>query len=247
MVPIEEMVFSWKGLKIPLVSHKQTLLSHIDRSWTDEKCGHYLVAVNPEKVCRAQKDTDLQNTLKQASANYADGIGIVWAIRFLLGQPIDRIPGIDLFEEILQRLADRQGSVYLFGATEDSNRLAAEVIAGRWPTLAVVGRRHGFDVPWDSLREEINALSPDLVAVALGSPAQEKWISANAPLLKAKLLMGVGGSFDVISGQKRRAPQWLRKGGLEWAYRLLLDPRRIGRYIALPRFASGVIRQKWSS
>jgi len=236
--------FSLQNVDIPIVSDRRELLSRITIVFDGNRNGQFITAINPEKIYRATKDSILGQALASSFANYADGVGVVMAVRLLNRRVIDRIPGIDLFQEILDQLDRRKGSVFLFGATEENNKACAEIMGKNFSNLRIVGRRHGFQVDSEDLVRDLNQLKPDLVAVALGSPAQEKWIYENASKVEAKLLMGVGGSFDVMSGQVSRAPRAIRRFGLEWLYRLMIHPSRIHRYSRLLFFVILVLK-KW--
>ncbi|MBI4708873.1 MAG: WecB/TagA/CpsF family glycosyltransferase [Candidatus Portnoybacteria bacterium] len=186
----------------------------------------HIVTVNPEILVLAQKDKEFKEILNKADLSVADGIGIVWASRFL-GEAIkERIAGVDLIEKLILRLRSlrlRSGynaKVFLLGGRGG----VAEKIAGEW--LEVVG----FTEDIDSAVSLINQCQPDILFMALGAPRQEKWIAQNLKNLPSvKVAMGVGGAFNMLSGRINRAPKFMRKVGLEWLWRLILEPRRIGR------------------
>jgi len=237
----EYIDFSLKGVAIPIVREHGQVMSRITKAFDGKLTGQYITAINPEKIYRATKDSKLREVLEKSLVNYADGIGIVLAAKLLSKRGIERITGIDLFQEILKTLSARNGSLFLFGATEDVNKLCFEVIAQKHPNLRMVGRCNGYDFTSEELVQKINSVSPDMVVVALGSPAQELWIDEHAAQLRTHLLMGVGGSFDVISGRVRRAPRFLRKIGFEWAYRLISTPARSKRHLKLLLFLKLVL------
>lgn len=156
--------------------------------------------------------------------------------------------GVDLAWEMLARLADAGASVYLLGGAEEENRRARERIAQRLPALRIAGARHGhFDPRGDENERvvaEINAASPDALLVAMGFPRQERWIADNLPRLNVRVAVAEGGTLSFISGATRRAPGWMRRGGLEWLFRLLRQPWRIRRQAALPVFVWLVVRER---
>lgn len=215
--------------------------------------GHPIITLNPEMVMSAldvpSKDQTggLQRALQEASMVVADGIGIVWASR-LLGVPLpERIPGIDLAEAVLAAAAQEGWSVFFVGARPGVARVAAERLANKYTGLRVVGVEHGFfsDAETERVVQRVADAEADLVLVGMGSPRQEEWINAHRHRLGAKVMIGVGGAFDVFSGQTRRAPVALQRLGLEWAYRLAKEPRRLVRATALPRFVVRVLWERW--
>jgi N-acetylglucosaminyldiphosphoundecaprenol N-acetyl-beta-D-mannosaminyltransferase len=142
-------------------------------------------------------------------------------------------------------VARRGDRVFLFGGTPEVNELAAEALARRYAGVRIVGREHGYikedDMP--ALIHRINESQPDILFVALGSPKQELWMDRHLPHLRIKLCQGVGGTFDVLAGRARRAPRLVRACHLEWLYRLVSNPSRVARQVALPRFAWLVLRE----
>jgi N-acetylglucosaminyldiphosphoundecaprenol N-acetyl-beta-D-mannosaminyltransferase len=207
-----------------------------------------ILAVNPEKVMKAREDRWLAQQLHAATLLLPDGIGIVWAARILkLGQ-LERVAGADLAVEICGWAAERGHGVFLYGAAEDVNRSAAEELQRKFPRLTLAGRQHGY-VPADAMPEliqRINASGARILLVALGSPRQEHWIADHRGQLQVKICQGVGGTFDVLAGTVRRAPVTWQKSNLEWAYRLLREPRRLVRQVALPAFAWRVLAARFS-
>ncbi|HLG14399.1 MAG TPA: WecB/TagA/CpsF family glycosyltransferase [Blastocatellia bacterium] len=192
---------------------------------------HYMAVVNAAKIVGANRDEELLRVLHGADLVTADGMSVVWASR-LLGRPLkERVTGIDLFEKLVGHAAARGLSVFFFGAREDSVRGVAELFGSRHSNLKIAGMRDGYFAESESERiaGEINRSGADLLFVALGSPAQEKWIAANIERSGVRFALGVGGSFDHLSGRARRAPRWMQRAGLEWLYRLLSEPRRLWR------------------
>lgn len=207
-----------------------------------ERC--FCVAINPEKVERAASDPVLRRLLNSAQLQIADGIGVVWAARVLRGRRIARITGVEMFSKLIERASNTGWRVYLLGASPEANREASCILQARYPTLNICGAMDGYFADEQEAVSAINAAQPDLLFVALGSPRQERWICRNWESLHVPFLMGVGGTYDVISGRVRRAPQWCRKLGVEWLYRLVTQPSRWRRQLALPRFAARVAWEK---
>jgi N-acetylglucosaminyldiphosphoundecaprenol N-acetyl-beta-D-mannosaminyltransferase len=203
---------------------------------------HHAAVVNAAKVVLANRDPELRQILLAADVVTADGMSVVWASK-LLGCPLrERVTGIDLFERLIARAAERGLSVYFLGARRESVRQMVEILSRRYPNLRVAGYRDGY-FDWAesaAIAEAIRQSGAEILFVALGSPAQEKWIAANLARTGAKLAMGVGGSFDHMSGLARRAPKWMQRAGFEWFYRLLREPRRLWR-----RYLIGNIAFAW--
>lgn len=203
-------------------------------------------AINPEKICRARTDSTLMEALKNADLLIPDGIGTTLSIRLLFGQKTTRTTGIGLMWSLIKIASNKGCGIYLFGAQSSSNILAVKNIQTRFPSIKVVGFQHGYvsNEESRSLVEKINSSGAQILFVGLGSPLQEKWIHNYQKTLRVKICMGVGGSFDVISGAVPAAPNYFRKLGIEWLYRLIKEPRRFKRQLALPKFFFLVLRKK---
>ncbi len=192
---------------------------------------HYMSVVNAAKAVAASRDESLRGVLNRADLVTADGMSVVWASR-LLGRPLKaRVTGIDLFERLVARAAARGLSVYFLGARQEAVLAVVERFKREHPDLRVAGYRNGYFDRSESARiaEEIKQSRAELLFVALGSPAQEHWISAHLDQSGVRFALGVGGSFDHLSGFARRAPAWMQRIGLEWFYRLMREPRRLWR------------------
>jgi len=160
----------------------------------------------------------------------------------------ENMAGIDLTWRMLTALQEAGATVFLLGGSEAELRGARERIKARFPILRVVGAHRGyFDTTGsdnDAVIAEINAAAPQALLVALGFPLQERWIAANLPSLKVNVAIAEGGSFSFISGVTRRAPLWMRRAGLEWLFRLLRQPWRLRRQLALPAFVWLVLKDR---
>ena len=202
----------------------------------NERRGAYVVTPNTEIVLSARKNAPLRRAIRCAALSLPDGAGIQIACR-ILGAPItERIPGIDFAAALLSRMAEEKKSVFLLGAREGVAVRAAAALRAEHPGLVIAGAENGyFDCrDEDALLGRINAASPDLLLVCLGSPKQELWMHRNASRLQVGLMAGLGGALDVFSGDVSRAPQRWRESGLEWLYRLWREPKRIKRDARLP-------------
>ncbi|MDF1615954.1 WecB/TagA/CpsF family glycosyltransferase [Petrocella sp. FN5] len=196
---------------------------------------------NPEIVMEAYHDTKLQAVLNDSELVVPDGIGVVIASK-ILGQPLpERVAGYDLVQEVFRQIENKEVSVYFLGAGQGVAELAKEKMLDKYSNLKIVGVHNGFFDHDQDIVERINATDPDFLLVGLGAPKQEYWIKNNRDRLKANVLMGVGGSFDGMSGKVRRAPKLFIKLGLEWFYRLITQPTRAKRMLKLPIFMFKVI------
>ena len=197
---------------------------------TRQTCQH--VAINAAKIVKLQHDEALREAILGCELITADGQAVVWA-GSLLGQRLpERVAGIDLMHELLGAAARHGYGVFLLGARAEVLANAEAAIMSRLPELRVVGRHHGYFAQGpeeDAVVESIAASKPDLLFVALETPAKELFLARHRDRLSVPFIMGVGGTFDVLAGVRRRAPLILRKLGLEWLYRLAQDPRRLAR------------------
>lgn len=190
----------------------------------------FVVTANPEILMHAGDSPEIRALLlDEETAVVPDGISVVKAMR-LLGLPAkERITGVDLAEQLL-KLAGQQGkSVYLLGAKEEVVSALAQKLKAQYPQMEI-HYKNGYGKDKDADFREIEALQPDLVLVALGVPAQEKLIARHLERFSKGVFIGVGGSFDVLSGSKRRAPAVFVKTNTEWLYRILREPSRLGRF-----------------
>ena len=224
-------------------------VAYAERQIDDGARGLCILAINPEKVMTLLKDDALRETFSRAALLIPDGIGVVWAMRYLNGVDAVRVPGAELMPKLCELAAHKGYGVFLFGSKEEVSQGAAEILVQRYPGLRVVGRTNGYLSPAEmpGLVEQINASGADLLFVALGSPRQEQWIQQWLPQLQVGLCQGIGGTLDTIVGTVKRAPPLFCQWGLEWFYRLVTDPRRARRQAVLPLFAAKVIRAKYDS
>jgi len=195
---------------------------------------HYAVTPNPEFLLTAEKDSQFREILNGADLTLPDGIGVIYAAR-ILGRPLKgRVTGIGFAEKMLARLNETGGRLYLLGAKPGVARLAGEKLCAQYPNLVLCGTHDGYFQDDEAVAREIAQAGPDLLFVCLGAPKQEKWMAQWGPATGARLAAGLGGVLDVYSGQVQRAPEIFQKLGLEWAFRLIKEPRRFGRMARLP-------------
>ena len=204
----------------------------------------FIVTPNPEIVNVAMNDEKYKKILNSADVVTPDGIGIVYASKMLGGNIKKRAPGFDIVKGILTELAKIGGSVYLFGGKPGVADMAAEKISSDYPGIKIAGTDNGYFNDDTEIIGRINNAKPDFLLVCLGAPKQEIWISDNFENLNAGILIGAGGSIDVLSGQTKRAPKIFIKLNCEWLYRLLKEPKRIGRMAKIPVFLLKVLFRK---
>lgn len=246
-------MYAWKrkrilGLPVDLVRREDVLRAV--PGMVEAGGSHHLVALNPIKVMRAQDERDLRDGIEEAAVVYPDAVGISWALRTLHRERVPVLPGCELMVDLF-RLADRHRyRVFLVGARpavvdEMRRRLAAE-----YPGLVLAGARHGYfaDAERDEVLASVRAARPDLLFVAMGAHKQETFVRAlQREGGGVPVVMSVGGSFDAYTGAVPRPPRWMLRLRLEWLYRLVRQPFRAPRMIALPRFACRVLQLRYAS
>lgn len=202
---------------------------------SERRCA-YCATPNPEIVMLAKEDVALREALAWADMVLPDGAGIVKGAA-ILGRPMkQKVPGIDFACGVMAQLAERGGSVYLFGAKPGVAEAAGQTLKGMFPGLVISGTSDGYFSDDGPIIEKISAAAPDMLLVCLGAPKQELWMAKMAGKLHLGLMVGLGGSLDVFAGTVKRAPVAWQKLDLEWLYRLIKEPRRIGRMMKLPLF-----------
>ncbi len=209
---------------VPFESYDQALVCI--ESIVEARAKTFWVAINPQKCFRAWHEKDLLDLLNRADVGICDGVGVSIAARILHGQRLKRCTGCDLFLRIIPHAAKKGWGVFMLGASPESNSGAYARLREMYPDLRIVGHRDGYFKESDQIIDVINSSGADLLFVAMGSPKQEYWISQHRDEIDAPFCMGVGGSFDVVSGTSRRAPAMFRKTGTEWLFQLLTQPHK---------------------
>ncbi len=196
-----------------------------------------LYTPNSEIILYASNNPDFMEKLNSADLTIADGIGVVYAAKMLHKPLKERVAGFDLICLLFKDMAAAGKSVFLFGSKPGVAEKAGSVLTERYPGLVIAGTADGYFKDDKPIIEKINAARPDLLMVCLGFPKQEEWIYNNRSKLDAGLMIGAGGSLDVFAGTVLRAPKFYCDHGLEWLYRLIKQPWRFVRMLALPKFA----------
>lgn len=190
---------------------------------------HQHVVVNVDKIVKANWDPKLREIINGCDLISADGMPVVWASRLLGKRLKERVTGIDLFERLVARAAERGWRVYFLGARQEVVKCTVLTLLGRHPTLRIAGYRNGYWKPEEEqdVVDAVKAARPDLLFVAISSPKKERFLGRYQAEMRVPFAMGVGGSFDVVCGLTKRAPMWMQRTGLEWFHRFLQEPRRM--------------------
>jgi N-acetylglucosaminyldiphosphoundecaprenol N-acetyl-beta-D-mannosaminyltransferase len=202
--------------------------------------GTHIVTLNTEMTMQAEKNISLDHVIRNAELVIPDGAGVVLYLRLILKEKVKRCPGIELAENLLQEIGHQEpdAKIFFYGGATGVTDIAAEFWQQRIPKLNIVGTHSGYHSPEQEqiLKATLAELQPQVIFVGLGVPRQELWIAKNRHLCPQAIWVGVGGSFDIWSGRKNRAPGWLANNNLEWLYRLYQEPWRWRRMLALPEF-----------
>jgi N-acetylglucosaminyldiphosphoundecaprenol N-acetyl-beta-D-mannosaminyltransferase len=231
------------GVRVDRVSRQQALhlidrmIALLRASGNTLPC-QQIVTVNTEFVMAAQKNIEFRQTINNAALVVADGIGVVWATRFVGFPTPERITGTDTLIALAKRCVEKNYRLYLLGAAPGVAEQTGVCLQALAPGLQIAGTYAGSPAltEEDAIIERIHVARTDVLCVAYGAPAQELWISRNLSRLPAAVAIGVGGAFDFLSGHQRRAPRVMQRIGLEWLYRLYREPWRWKRMLAIPHF-----------
>lgn len=209
-----------------------------------ERRAAYVVTLNPEIVMACRERAETMEAVNGADLVLSDGIGVIYGAR-ILGTPLkQKIPGIDFITALMADMAKAGKSVFLLGAKPGVAETAAERLKAMHLGLVIAGTHDGYFKDDAPVVAAVNAAQPDLLLVCLGAPKQELWMQRHQTELQVGLMAGLGGSLDVFAGTVKRAPKVFQRLGLEWFYRLLKEPKRIGRMMKLPKFLFACIGKK---
>lgn len=231
---------------IDVLDMKETV--QLVEQYVIEKEPLHLIGVNADKINKVNKNAQLHEIVNSCGIINADGVSVVLASRFL-GKPLpERVAGIDLMQELVS-LSEKKGySIYLLGAGQSVVEKTADVLMKKYPKLKIAGIHNGYfkEADWSKLSFELKGLRPDFVFVGITSPLKEYLVEYLQADGNDAVFMGVGGSFDVISGDIPRAPKWMRKLNLEWLFRMIKEPKRLfARYVlGNTEFIVSIIKEK---
>ena len=231
---------SYFGVDVSPLSYEEILADLEKRMQQNLKST--IIAVNPEKVMAAEKNEQLRSLINNSTYGIPDGVGILLASKLKKGNITSRVTGVDMMDRLLGFAAEKGYRVFLYGAKEEVVSKAKEKIEEKYPSIIISGYENGYVQDPQLVVDKINEAKADILFVAMGSPKQELWIREHMDSVTAKVFQGVGGSFDVFAGHVQRAPEAYRKLGLEWLYRLMKEPKRFKRQLALPKFLLKVLR-----
>lgn len=223
--------------------NKYTMAEAVDLAslYLDEEGFNMIFTPNSEILLYASNNPEFTNVLNSADMVIPDGIGVVYGAK-ILGEPIkERVAGFDLVCSLLPIMEKKGKSIYLLGAKPGVAEQAAENLVKKYPELKIAGVHDGYFKDDNEVIEDINKAAPDFLMVCLGFPKQENWIYANRERLNTKLAIGAGGCLDVFAGTVQRAPEFYCNHGIEWLYRLVKQPSRFVRMLALPKFGLKVL------
>jgi N-acetylglucosaminyldiphosphoundecaprenol N-acetyl-beta-D-mannosaminyltransferase len=206
----------------------------------------FIVTANPEIVEYANEHESYKKIILGADYIIPDGAGIILAAKMLNTPLEERVPGFEITMELLKVANEHHLGVYMLGAAEDVIEAAAAEVNRQYPNIRL-HHHHGYiDINDQDLAHEIAGHKPDMIFTALGFPKQEEWISQHSHLFESGVFMGVGGTFDILAGTVKRAPEFWQKLNLEWLYRLIQQPSRWRRMLVLPLFVVKVMLSKKS-
>ena len=201
------------------------------------------ISVNPQIIVESQNYPDIIDFIKKSTHRIPDGIGIVFVSKLTGGKIKERVAGIELMKQFLTYANDNRKSAFFYGAKPDVLMDAIQNIKKEFPYVNILGGIDGYtQLSDEEIIEKINVVKPDFLFVALGFPKQEQWLSKNIDQIDVSVFQDIGGSLDVLSGHVKRAPNFFIKYHLEWLYRSLSNPKRIGRILQLPVF---VVKSLW--
>lgn len=224
------------GVQVDSVTMQQAVA--VVEKFMDERAGVLVATANAEMIMRATHDAELMRILNGAALVVPDGAGTVWAAHHLGYEMPERVAGYDMAQQLMKNAPAKKRRIYFFGSAPGVADKAKAKAERLYPGIEIVGVRNGFFTEKDESQiiADIKAAKPDLLLVALGVPKQEKWLAKHLAELEVPVAIGVGGTLDVMAGVMKRAPLWMQKAKLEWLFRGMLQPKRAGRLLALPKF-----------
>jgi N-acetylglucosaminyldiphosphoundecaprenol N-acetyl-beta-D-mannosaminyltransferase len=230
--------------------HAATMAQVVERCERVAETGERLMlgVVNAAKIVNMHQDEALRDSVQNADLVLADGMAVVWASRILREPLPERVPGIDLFEDLLALADRREFSVFFLGATEEVLSDMIQIVKRRFPRLRIAGWRNGYfsDDEAEAVAREIDAARPQFLFVGMGTPKKEIFLARWGPRMDVCVCHGVGGAFDVLGGKVERAPQVMQRIGLEWLYRVLQEPRRMWRrYLVTNTYFILMLFREW--
>lgn len=230
------------GIKIDALTMDEAVKTA--EKWLSEEAPHVIFTPNPEIIMAAEKDEALSSLINSADMLTADGIGVVKAAE-ILGTPLpERVSGFDLTVNIISLLGKLGKSLYILGGKPGVAEKACENMKKAHPNLEIAGFHDGYFKDDEEIIAEISLKKPDFLLVCMGAPKQEEWIFKYKDRLNARILIGAGGSADVLAGEVLRAPDFFIRHNLEWLYRVVKG-KRYARALNLFKFALKIFVERW--
>lgn len=232
------------GVKVDSLTMTEAV--EIVERYIEERAQVMVATANAEMIMRATHDKELLHILNSAALVTPDGAGTVWAAHHLGFEMPERVAGYDLAQNLMREAAKRGQKIYFFGSAPGVAEKAKTKAETLYPGINICGVRNGYFSAADEAKiiEDIKATAPDILLAALGVPKQEKWLYKHLKELGVPVSIGVGGTLDVMAGVMKRAPRWMQRAKLEWLFRGMLQPKRAGRLMALPKFVLKVHASK---
>ncbi|HRU99606.1 MAG TPA: WecB/TagA/CpsF family glycosyltransferase [Ruminococcus sp.] len=231
---------------IDVLDFNQTI--ELVEEYVKKKVPLHLMGVNADKINELNKNERLKQIVNSCGIINADGASVIKASKYLGKKLPERVAGIDLMQSLVSLSSEKGYSVYLLGAKQEVVEKTADVLKKQYPNLKLVGIHNGYfkENDWGVISDEIKKCSPDFVFVGITSPMKEYLIEYLQEQGNNSVFMGVGGSFDVISGNIPRAPLWMQKAGLEWFFRVVQEPKRLFKryFVGNTTFIISVIKEK---
>lgn len=229
--------YNFLGVRVDNVTMDQTIRS-VAKAIEDKKpCN--IVTVNPELIMAATSNKVFKDIIEDSSIVTPDGVGLLIMGRITGRRLRQRVTGVDLCDRLAQEASEKGWKIYLLGAAPGVAQQAADNLSAKYADLKIAGASSADpdDDSANDIKNDIISAKPDILLVAYGSPTQELWIQKHRKQFDPMVTIGVGGSFDFIAGNSKRAPKFVQKIGLEWLWRLILQPKRFKRMLVLPKFA----------
>ena len=233
------------GIKVSNTSIKEICDDVVDSVKRNQKM--FITSINPEIIMHGVENAEHKKILNSATHSLPDGIGVIFASKILRGKIKERIAGIDCAENLCKTASENNLKVFLYGAKNGVAKKAQKNLEEKYPNLNIVGIMDGYEKDESKIVEAINNSKANIVLVALGGGKQEEWIYHNLEKVNAQVFQCVGGSFDVFSGNSKRAPKIMQKLGIEWLFRLMKEPSRFKRQAKIPKFILLVFKERFNT
>ena len=234
------------GVKIDSLNVQETI--SLVEEYINTSTPLHLMGVNADKINEAQNNPLMMEIINKCGIINADGASVILASKYLEKPLPERVAGVDLMQDLVKLAEEKNYSVYLLGAKEEVGQKTKEVLLNKHPKLNIVGVKNGYfkDEEWPDIAKELKKLQPQLVFVGITSPKKEYLIEYLQNNGINSVMMGVGGSFDVISGNIKRAPKWMQKCNLEWLFRVMQEPKRLFKryFVGNRKFIASIKREK---